>query len=73
MFGHGKCPKCGTEITRCDLDQVTIGGPHAGPMFHGAAACCPTCKTVLGVTIDPLSLAADIARQVARQISEKTG
>jgi hypothetical protein len=68
MFGHGKCPKCGHDVNRCDLDKIVIGDQYAGPFFHGVAICCANaaCKTVLGVSIDPASLAADVAQQVAR-------
>lgn len=66
MFGHGKCPRCEAAINRCDLDQIVIGNQVTGPFFHGVSACCPQCKTVLGVSIDPASLAADVAQQVTR-------
>jgi energy-converting hydrogenase Eha subunit B len=69
MFGHGKCPKCDQPVSRCDLDKIVVGDQFAGPFFHGVAICCPnpSCKTVLGVSIDPFTLVADIVAQVARR------
>ena len=73
MMGHGKCPKCDAPVSHCDLDQVIVGDKFSGPFFHGVSACCPACKTVLGVSVDPAALAADIAQQVFRRIQGKKG
>lgn len=55
---------------RCDLDQIIIGSQAFGPFFHGISAKCPKCHTALGVSIDPASLAADIAQQVAEKLGK---
>ena len=70
MYGHGKCQKCGTAISYCEMDQIIVGNQVSGPFFHGVAMCCPNgqCHAVLGVSIDPSSLVADIVHQVARKI-----
>jgi hypothetical protein len=34
--------------------------------------CCPRCGTVLGVSVDPSSLVADIVDQVAKRIQGRT-
>jgi phage FluMu protein Com len=72
MFGTGKCPKCGDTVMRCDLDKIIIGNQGLGPFFHGISANCPKCKTVLGVSIDPVSLAEDIASEVVQRIGKRT-
>lgn len=74
MFGHGKCPKCDQPVRHCDLDQIIVGDKAFGPFFHGVAMCCPNakCHAVLGVSVDPLALAADIAQQVVGKLRGKT-
>ncbi len=72
MIGHGKCPKCQDTVIRCDLDQIIVGNKGIGPFFHGVSMCCPRCGTVLGVSVDPSSLVADIVDQVAKRIQGRT-
>jgi hypothetical protein len=74
VYGHDNCPKCEQSITRFDLSKVIVGDQLIGPFFHGVSICCPNqkCKTVLGVSIDPAALAADIALRVANKIQGKT-
>jgi hypothetical protein len=57
------------------MKAVTVGDQLAGPFFHGVAICCanPQCHKVLSVVADPSSLAADIARRVAKEIRGAKG
>jgi hypothetical protein len=71
MMGHGICPKCEKPVAHCDLQKTVIGSQAFGPFFHGVAACCPHCKTILGVMPDPASVVADIVHEVGRKIAEK--
>jgi hypothetical protein len=68
MFIYPKCPKCDKDVSQCDLTRVIVGDPTTGPSFHGAVASCPSCRTLLGITMDVAALAADIADQVARRM-----
>jgi hypothetical protein len=43
-----------------DLKEVTIGDKFAGPFFHGVAACCKKCHSVLGVSIHPSHTISEI-------------
>lgn len=72
MYGHGKCPKCEALVSRFDFEQAVIGDRVLGPFFHGISICCPQCKTVLGASIDPAALAADIAARVVERLQRKT-
>jgi len=71
MIGHGKCPKCDNATNEYDFEEAIIGDKFSGPFFNGIAICCRKCKTVLGVSIDPASIAADVARAVTREKSGK--
>jgi hypothetical protein len=68
MFGHGKCPSCKQAISHCDATEVLVGAPPIGPQFRGVAICCPHCQTILGVTVEPIGLVMDIARQVKKEL-----
>jgi hypothetical protein len=74
MYGYGKCPKCGQDVTRCEMKAITVGDGFSGPTFHGVAVCCanPQCQVVLSIVADPNVLAADIAHRVRREIQGAT-
>ena len=62
MFGHGRCPVCKQDVSRCDREKITVGEGFAGPFFNAVAICCPNaqCRTVLSVIADPMSQVQDI-------------
>jgi hypothetical protein len=60
----GKCPKCENTISNVDLQGPTIGNSVFGPLVPGMTAVCPRCRTVLGVTVDPVALKREIVKEV---------
>jgi hypothetical protein len=64
-----KCPKCEAEISNVDLVGTTIGNSVFGPQLRGAMAVCPRCRSVLGVTIDPVALVRDVAKALGVKTS----
>lgn len=72
IFPTGKCPKCQALISHADLDGITIGNKLGGPLWQGVSAICPSCKTVLGVAIDPISLKTDIVKEVLQGLGLKS-
>jgi predicted RNA-binding Zn-ribbon protein involved in translation (DUF1610 family) len=71
MFA-GKCPKCGDTVNRCDLAKIDIGNRGIGPFVRAISASCPACGTILGVTIDPAALAADLAEELGKVLGRRT-
>ena len=69
---HGKCPKCAETVAQCTYYPVVIGDKAFGPFFHGISMCCSKCKTVLGVSADPVSMAQDVADLVVAKIQGTT-
>ena len=61
----GKCPKCGTLITEVGAEEVSIGG-----RWHGVQYLCPGCLTVLGISVDPVSLKTDTVSEICAHIDE---
>jgi len=56
----GKCPKCETVISRVNFENIDVSGGIGGPTWRGISYKCPSCKTVLGVQIDPIALNSDL-------------
>lgn len=63
MLNAGKCPKCETTVSSVALEDVTVNVGFQ-PRWRGVSFCCPTCRAVLGVGIDPVALKADIVGEV---------
>jgi hypothetical protein len=61
----GKCPKCGTLITEVGAEEVSVGG-----RWHGVQYLCPGCLTVLGISVDPVSLKTDTVSEISAHIDE---
>jgi phage FluMu protein Com len=58
----GKCPKCENIVSSVVIDDVNV---NAGTKsWRGITYQCPSCRTILGVGIDPIALKADTVREV---------
>ena len=71
MIGPAKCPKCETAISQFDLREMIVGQRVTGPFFQGAAACCPSCGSVLGVMPEPNDFADLVAELVMKKLTAK--
>ena len=73
MYSNGKCPNqaCAKTLDRVDMGSIIIGDKTFGPFYNGIRALCPHCKTIVGVTIDPASLGADIVAGVLKGLSDR--
>jgi len=61
----GKCPKCDSIISACIVEDINlING--AKPLWRAFSYSCPSCKTVLGVQMNPLTLNADLVNTLTR-------
>jgi transcription elongation factor Elf1 len=49
-MAHGKCPKCDQTVGHANLDAITIDRE-----YQGYTVLCPSCGTILGTAIDPLT------------------
>jgi hypothetical protein len=58
----GKCPKCEKSISRVTVDHINIAeGIH---VWNGVSYLCPSCSSILGISIDPISIKTDIVEEV---------
>lgn len=64
-MGPGKCPKCENLVTRINLHGVQASVPF-GTVWNSITYNCPSCNTVLGVSIDPIAIKADIVAEILK-------
>jgi hypothetical protein len=63
-----KCPKCEKIVKNCPIEFALFGD---GPVWKGIHVVCPYCKTILGSSIDPIAVKADIVREVLEGLGMK--
>jgi len=67
MPSNAKCPKCDALITRVTAGHVPIEIPM-GNSWNGIAYACPSCKSLLGVQIDPIAIKEDIVTELFKRL-----
>jgi phage FluMu protein Com len=67
MINTGKCPKCESVVRTAIIEHVEIGEAFH-PAWHGISLCCPSCRTVLSVAIDPIAIKADVVEEVVQKL-----
>lgn len=66
-MASGKCPKCETATTAVQIESVDIReGPNKA--WLGIMLLCPSCRTILGISIDPVALKTEIIDSVTEAI-----
>ena len=54
-MNRGLCPKCQEPVDRVETESVAIGIAPA-QQEHGISYICPSCKTVLGIHFEAVSV-----------------
>ena len=67
-----KCPSCGKAIIYVDLQDIEINAQSPN-RWRGISYCCPLCRAVLGVSIDPVALKADMIAGVTEAVKKLLG
>jgi len=70
MFPTGKCPGCKKTVSTVALERIQISEGIGGPKWNGVNLLCPSCRTILGATLDPVALQADLADSIARKVRQ---
>ena len=65
----GKCPHCEKVITNVNVDDVSVD-VGIKPRWRGFSYYCPSCKKVLSVQINPLTVEDDIVGQTTVRIKK---
>ena len=66
----GKCPGCGQVAFTVNVERINISSGPAGATWVGVSYVCPNpqCRTLLGVSIDPVALKTDIVREIGKKL-----
>lgn len=67
MINTGKCPKCDATVNNVKTEHVLIGTPP-DKQWHGISYVCTSCRTVLGIQIDPVSLMNDTVDKLCARL-----
>jgi len=65
-MNNGKCPKCDSVISACVVEDVSLLTGDT-PRWRAFSYSCPSCKTVLGVQMNPLTLNVDLVNILTKQ------
>ena len=67
MIQTGKCPKCEKVLLNVTIQAMPI---HEGfqPRWKGVSYLCPTCHTILGVQMDPITLITDTVSDLVKAL-----
>lgn len=63
MINSGKCPKCDKVVSSVTIEDIDVKVRFQSA-WHGISYCCPYCKAILGVGIDPVALKTDTVNAV---------
>ena len=70
MMAVGTCPKCGTFVRTIDAHRTPIAAGELrwkGVTFHCPN---PVCRAVLGCSVDPVALTAEIVDAVMNELKK---
>ena len=62
-----RCPHCKMALTYVDNPPMPVGKP-GGNQWNGIAYCCPHCRSILGIVIDPIALRNETIAGVVAQL-----
>lgn len=64
----GKCPSCKAPLAAVNVEQVKIQR-KTGATANGVSYFCPKCQAILGVSIDPVALQAELVQLIEKRIT----
>jgi hypothetical protein len=72
-MNSGKCPSCRQVIQSVRAEPMAIQAQmgSGGLDYNGVSYLCPSCSTILGVSVDPIALAGDLASQLAPLLGKR--
>jgi hypothetical protein len=71
MFNTGKCPYCQAMISNSVVETITIEGGTQS--YKGVTYLCPSCHSVLSVSIDQIALNADLVNRLLKALGSRRG
>ncbi|HLY59826.1 MAG TPA: hypothetical protein VKV95_03575 [Terriglobia bacterium] len=68
-FPTGKCPNCQDVIPHVEVEAISIEKILNG-RWNGISYLCPSCRTILGVQIDPVALQVDTVKEILEALGK---
>jgi Zn-finger nucleic acid-binding protein len=71
MYINGnKCPHCNVILTRAVVESIDIDTAviFADTTYKGVTYACPSCRAVLGISMDQIALNADVVTRLLRAL-----
>ncbi len=68
VMHQGKCPKCEATITHAYIQNLEAKVPFGAQSYHAVSYQCPSCRTVLGIQMDPIALKTDTVTEVSQAV-----
>jgi hypothetical protein len=65
MIHSSKCPKCEQPIGHIKGEPIEIR-VTTRDIYKGVSYCCPLCRSVLGVQMDPLAVNQNLLNQMRK-------
>jgi hypothetical protein len=66
----GTCPKCDKVLGHVNLVEISAGQMF-GDQWRAIKYCCPHCKVILSVQIDPIALKTDVIAGVVAALRKR--
>ena len=66
MFNTGKCPSCKTRIASVKIESIKLT-EEPSHTVNGMAYMCPSCSTILSISVDPISSQMDVVNEIVRR------
>ncbi len=60
MINSNKCPHCNTMISSVKTEDITMTINIGQPAWKGFSHACPSCNSILGVEVNPLTIQGEI-------------
>jgi hypothetical protein len=67
---YGKCPYCKQLVSQLTISPVNAQVDFNPKAFNAATYLCPSCQTVLGAGLDPVSIGKDLEERIVGAVFE---
>ncbi|MFT3729114.1 MAG: hypothetical protein QM759_14930 [Terricaulis sp.] len=66
-----KCPKCSKNISELNIETIKSSLKGQDRQFPTVVFSCPSCGSVLGAQIDPVSVMSGTVKGVAKALTQR--
>jgi len=70
-MASGRCPKCEKLISYVKFEPVDLKEGWGMQVWRGVSYLCPSCSTVLSISIDPVALTNDVVGRITKELKRR--